>query len=135
MSGLKKTKRTNAITKKAIFVSVTVARSGKGVDIAPTTPLVDIARGFWFVDDYKVNQCELLVAVDKGIICGIWEIDTTFKWTQMTANAIPTRNVSRVVVVPGKKYCKLTNEALHELKDMKSTAIGIRMYGPVRYNF
>lgn len=123
------------ITKKAVFVSVTEALAGRGVDIATTTPLIDIARGFWFVDDHKINQCELLVAVDKGIIRGVWEIDTTFRWAQMTKNAIPTRNVRRVVVVPGRKYCKLTNEVLQGLKGRKSSSIGIRMYGPVRYNF
>ena len=123
------------LSRKAVFVSVTKALSGRGIDITPTTPLIDIARGFWFVDDNKIRQCEVLVAIDKGIIRGAWEIDTTFSWTQMTANAIPTRNVRRVVVVPGRKYCKLTNEVLQGLKGKKASSIGIRMCGPVRYNF
>ena len=135
MSALKKTKRTNVITRKAVFVSVTKALSGVAPDIVPGMPLRDIARGFWFVNDSKINQCELLVAIEKGIIRGAWEIDTSYGWHQMTATAIPTRNVQYVVVVPGRKYCKVTNEVLQGLKGTKSTAIGIRMYGPVRYNF
>lgn len=123
------------LLKKAVFVSVTEALSGRGIDIAPTTPLIDIARGFWFVNDNKIKQCEVLFAIDNGIIRGAWEIDVSYGWRQMTANAIHSRNVNKVVVEPGRKYCKLTNEVFQGLKGKKSSAIGIRMCGPVRYNF
>lgn len=135
MSTLKKTKGTGAISRKAIFVSVTKALAGSVPDIVPGMPLCDIARGFWFVNDSKIGQCELLVAVEKGIIRGTWEIDTSYGWHQMTATAIPTHNVRNIVVVPGRKYCKVMNEVLQGLKGTKSAAVGIRMYGPVRYNF
>lgn len=124
-----------AIQKKAIFVSVTDALAGKVPDIVPVTPLPDVARGFWFVDDGKINQCELLVAVQKGIIRGVWEIDTDYGWHQMSVTAISTRNVKSSSIDPRRKYCRVVKEVSPALKGKKLLAIGMRMYGPVRYNF
>lgn len=123
--------------RKAIFVSVTNALAGLVPDILPTTPLDDVARGFWHANDIKVKQCELLVAVDKNIIRGIWEIDTTFGWHPMSKAAIPTRNLSMMVVDPSRKYCRVTGAILSGLKGKELSSVwhGMRMYGPVRYNF
>lgn len=124
-----------AIQKKAIFVSVTDALAGKVPDVDSRTPLPDIARGFWRAKDSKIRQCELLVAVQKGIIRGVWEIDTNYGWHQMSVTAIPTRNVTPSSVDPRRKYCRVVKEVSPALKGKKLLAIGMRMYGPVRYNF
>lgn len=123
--------------RKAVFVSVTDALAGLVPDIMPTTPLDDVARGFWHVNDITVKQCELLVAVDKSIIRGIWEIDMDFGWHPMSKAAIPTRNISMMVVDPSRKYCRVTGAILPEFygKELSSVWGGMRMYGPVRYNF
>ena len=76
------------------------------------------------------------MAVEKGIIRGVWEIDMKYGWHPMSATAIPTRDVKRIVIEPNRKYCKVSKE----LTDLKGKALssvmnGMRMYGPVRYNF
>ena len=123
--------------RKAIFVSVTNALAGRVADIPPNSPLSDTSRGFWHVNDDKIDQCELLVAVDQGFIRGIWEIDMEFMWHQMSLTAIPTRLTQNMVVDPSRKYCRVKAAVLGELKGKKLSSIhrGFRMYGPVRYNF
>ena len=123
------------ITRKAVFVSVTEALSGNIPEVSPRTPLRDIARGFWFVNDSKIKQCELLVAVERGTVCGVWEIDTSYGWHRMTATAIPTRDLKHLVVDPRRKYCRVGEEVMSHLKGRKTSSMGIRMSGPVRYNF
>ena len=126
-----------AITRKAVFVSVTRALAGEIPDILPRTPLVDFSRGFWYVDDSKIRQCELLVAVAKGIVRGVWEIDMEYGWHPMSATAIPTLNTKQMVIEPQRQYCRVLGEVLHELKGKRLSAVmgGMRMYGPVQYNF
>lgn len=129
--------KNGAITRKAVFVSVTHARSGNAPDILPSTPLVDIARGFWYVNAGKIKQCELLVAVEKGIIRGVWEIDMGYGWHPMSMTATPTRDVKQMVIDPKRQYCRVLRAVLPELKDKKLSVVmnGMRMCGPVQYNF
>ena len=126
-----------AISRKAVFVSVTNARAGKIPDILQTTPLVDFSRGFWYVNASKIKQCELLVAVEKGIVRGVWEIDMKYGWHPMSATAIPTLNTKQMVIDPQRQYCRVRREVLLELKDKELSSVvnGMRMYGPVQYNF
>lgn len=135
MNNMTQTGKDAAFRRKAVFVSVTEALSGKVPDIAPGMPLADIARGFWYVSGNKISQCELLVAVEKGIIRGVWEIDMGFGWQPMSANAIPTHNIQYLVVDPARQYCRVKGAVLPELNGKKLAAFGMRMYGPVRYNF
>ena len=123
-------------TRKTIFVCVTGAHEGKIKDVRPETPPEDVARGFWLVDDAKANQCQVLAAVDKGIITGVWEIDQSAKWQNAKFGEIPTR--SAIDIDARRKYC----EVKRVLKDCPiygahvSSIVGVgRMYGPVRYNF
>ena len=123
--------------RKAVFVSVTKALSGEAPDIAPGMPLADIARGFWHVNNNKIKQCELLVAVERGIIRGIWEIDTAYGWHPMSATAIPTHDLRYIVVDPSRKYCQIKREVLSDFKNKKLLHINgmVRMRGPIQYNF
>lgn len=73
--------------------------------ITSDTPLVDMARGCWFVNSNKVNQCELLVAVNKGFIVDVWEIDKRFPWRTVTPNAISTRVLTNTD--HRRKYCEV----------------------------
>ena len=122
-----------AIVRKAVFVSVTHALSGNAPDILPSTPLVDIARGFWYVDDSKIRQCELLVAVEKGIVRGVWEIDMKYGWHPMTITATPTRDVKQMIIEPKRQYCRVLRAVFPKLKGMKLSAVmgGMRMCGPL----
>ena len=137
MSIASQTVKKGTITRKAVFVSVTNALAGKIPGILPSTPLVDFSRGFWHVNASKIEQCELLVAVEKGIVRGVWEIDVDYKWHPMSATAIPTLNTKQMVIDPQRQYCRVLGEVLHELKGKRLSAVmsGMRMYGPVQYNF
>ena len=55
----------------------------------------------------------------------------------MSAAAIPTRNVNGMVVDPRRQYCRVIAEVLPEFKgkNLASVMNGMRMYGPVMYNF
>ena len=85
------------LTRKSIFVSITKANKGDDPAIDARTTLEDRSRGYRLVDDGKASQCELLAAVDNGIIVKVWEIDREFGWmrwkTRMTflRNTIPKR--------------------------------------------
>ena len=137
MNAEKKATGVCVTARKAVFVSVTDALAGRVRGILPTTPLEDVARGFWYVNDNKIKQCELLVAVDNSIIRGVWEIDLNFRWQPMSKAAIPTRNLSMVDVDPKRKYCCVLRAIWPVLNGKKLSSVwcGMRMCGPVRYNF
>ena len=137
MNAVDQAVKKGAITRKAVFVSVTNALAGEIPDILSSTPLVDFSRGFWYVNASKIKQCELLVAVEKGIVRGVWEIDMKYGWHPMSATAIPTLNTKQMVIDPQRQYCRVLGEVLHELKGKRLSAVmsGMRMYGPVQYNF
>lgn len=123
------------LVRKTIFVSVTDALAGKIQGTPPNLPLEDIARGFWLVDHAKASQCELLAAVEKNVVVGLWEIDRNFGWRQVRVGAIKGRTFK--TIEPLKKYCQLTKPAtdiplrtrVPNIANMKS------MCGPVQYNF
>ena len=130
---------TGALTRKAVFVNVTKALNGQVADVTPTTPLEDISRGCWYVSD-KVYQCELLVAVEKSIVRGIWEIDKSFGWHPMAMNAIPTRQFKPTDIDPRRQYCQLRNVVPANERNLVGKSVMVvggfaRMCGPVRYNF
>lgn len=126
--------------RSAIFVSITEGLNGGVEDIKQETPLVDKARGWWAVTE-RVDSCELLVAVNAGVVVGVWEIDRGFGWKPMAVGAIPTRPITQAdVETPhGRncKYCQVTQaippERVHigsplsEVSDLK------QMYGPIQY--
>ena len=128
---------TYTLNRKTIFVSVTVSINGGNPTVRTTTPLPDIARGYWHVNNGKINQCELLAAVDNGVIKGIWEIDKNFGWKPMAINSISTRNLHSGVIEPKRKYCKVLSPVERDLVNKPLSIINgmKRMYGPVRYNF
>ena len=126
-------------TRKTIFVSVTTALAGGTDGVNPlTTSLVNIARGYWRVDVAKARQCELLAAVEKNIIKGVWEIDRQFGWQPMrTVNDIsPDRHPSRVY--SGTYYCQLLGNMVTDIPigtEITSIPGMDRMRGPFQYNF
>lgn len=123
------------LVRNTIFVSVTEALAGKIPGTPPNLPREDIARGFWLVDLAKASQCELLAAVEKNIVIGLWEIDRNFGWQPMCVGAIPPRTYP--TIEPQKSYCQVTKPAtdiplgtrVPNIANMKS------MCGPVQYNF
>ena len=125
----------NVLNRKTIFVSVTDALNGRNRTVLPTTPLPDIARGWWHAVDSKVNQCELLVAVDKGVVVGIWEIDRNFGWRPMAMNTIPTRLLKPSDIEPERKYCRFLSSIDNGLIGKPITSItGMKpMRGPIQY--
>lgn len=127
----------------AIFVSVTEGRHGGVGDIKPQTPLSDRARGWWSVTE-RADSCELLVAVDAGVVVGVWKIDREFGWRPMAVGAIPTRPVTQAdVETPhGRKckYCQITETVPLEREccvDKKLSEVSNldQMYGPFRYGY
>ncbi len=127
----------------AIFVSVTEGQHGGVDDIKLETPLVDRARGWWSVTD-RVDSCELLVAVDAGVVVDVWEIDRRFGWQPMAVGAISTRPVTQTdVETPhGRKckYCQITQTVPPEREccvDKKLSEVSNldQMYGPFRYGY
>ena len=123
--------RVNNMTRKMICVCVTKALAGEMPhDVSSKTPLVDIARGCWKVDDVRVAKCELLVAVNKGVVCGVWEIDRKIGWRKpASVNAIPTRTMTNIDFT--RQYCEIKQTVPPERKQLMNKHI--RMYGPVRY--
>ena len=121
---------------KTIFVSVTKALNGEIDDVKTTTPLKDVARGWWHVNMQKAKQCELLAAVYSGTIKGVWMIDHSVGWKPMTMHSIPTRHP--IDIEPNRKYCEL--QGMFEDDGIIGRKISslpnvARMRGPVRYNF
>ena len=123
------------LLRKTIFVSVTKALAGKIPGTPSNLPREDIARGFWLVNLAKVSQCELLAAVEKNVVVGLWEIDKKFGWQPMRCGAIHLRTYP--TVDPQKSYCQVTKPAtdipigtrVPNIANVKS------MRGPVQYNF
>jgi hypothetical protein len=117
--------------KKTLFVCVTdLWRTENAQGIVAPDP--DYARGCWYIDENKGNQCEWLVAVNSGVIVGMWEIvhDNPI-WDSVSNRPIDTRDMAKVDV--RRKVCRL--------KDLPNTVrknfIGLnwRMYGPIGYSF
>ena len=122
--------------RKAIFVSITKAMNGEIDGMTKETEPIDMARGFWHVRDDKATQAELLVAVNKGVIEGVWEIDRTKDWEPMKKGAIP--HLIYKEIDPRRKFCCVTGASPMEcsLVGEHVSKLGIaRMYGPVGYNF
>ena len=127
-----------SLNRKAVFVSITKALNGKVPDVkVNVTPLQDIARGCWYVNDAKIKQCELLVAVYDGVIKGVWEIDRNAGWRIMSINAIPTRTFKPADIDPRRKYCELKGKVMCDIVGHRLTVIRgmARMRGPIQYNF
>ena len=125
------------LNRNAIFVSITKANRGEIPAIDASTTLEDRSRGYWHVNDGKVSQCELLIAVDGGEIVKVWGIDRDFGWRPMEEGALPTQHNGGVD--PRRKYCKLLGVAPEnaQLEGRRITDIDgmSRMRGPVGYNF
>lgn len=125
------------LNRNAIFVSITKANRGEIPAIDASTTLEDRSRGYWHVNDGKVSQCELLIAVDGGEIVKVWGIDRDFGWRPMERGALPTQHNKGVD--PRRKYCRLLGVAPEnaQLKGRRINEIDgmARMRGPVRYNF
>lgn len=122
--------------RKAIFVSITKAMNGEIDGTTKETEPKDMARGFWHVRDDKAEQAELLVAVNKGVIEGVWEIDRTKGWESMKEGVIP--NLIYKEIDTSRKFCcvKDVTPIEYSLIGEPVSRLGIaRMYGPVGYNF
>ena len=129
------TKGNIKFTRKTIFVSVTKALKGEVDDVLSTTPLKDVARGYWEVGR-KASQCELLAAVENGVVIGVWEIDRSKGWTPSQRRSIKTRGP--IIPDPNRKYCEVTTAQPNcpiNGKPVSSIVDVWRMYGPIRYNF
>ena len=128
------------LTRRAIFVSIARANRGDDRAIDASTALEDRSRGYWHVNDRKASQCELLVAVDGGIIEHVREIDGDFGWRPWkNANDIPPQHHPKADIDSRRKYCRLKdvapeNEQLAEQRITEIDGMG-RLRGPVRYNF
>ena len=113
------------ITKlKVIFVCVTKIRKQY-----PMLSLEDCARGYWRVGD-RSKQCDVLAAVEKGTVKGVWGIDHAFGWKSMGKAMIPSRPFP---TDPTRKVCRL----IQNVEKNASGLIGknVRMHGPVDYSF
>ena len=109
--------KTPAFPRKTIFVSVTksiqgTAQEKRDLGITTNTPLVDCARGFWLVNPAKASQCELIAAVCRDQIIGVWQIDRSIGWRRATRNAILSRNLTTVDT--RRWYCEALKEILPE---------------------
>ena len=128
------------LTRRAIFVSIARANRGDDRAIDASTALEDRSRGYWHVNDRKASQCELLVAVDGGIIEHVWEIDSDFGWRPWkNADDIPSQHHPDRDIDPKRKYCRLIrdapeNEQLAGRRITEIAGMG-RLRGPVGYNF
>lgn len=98
----------------------------------------DWARGCWLVDDTKANRCEVLVAIVRGEIIGMWDIDESFPWTRATSKELPKRKLPpedkrrklcRVVPNSSSRYTKFIGAKI-VCPNNESF-----MHGPVRYKF
>lgn len=127
--------------RSALFVSITEGQQGGVDDIKAGTPLVDKARGWWSVTE-RADSCELLVAVDAGVVVDVWEIDRQFGWRPMAVGAISTRSVTQAdVETPhGRlcKYCQVSQTVPPERELCKGRKLSEvsdlnQMYGPFRY--
>ena len=119
--------------RKAIFVSITKSLRGEIEGQSPSTPTVDRARGFWRVGD-KADDCELLVAVDRGLIAGVWEVDRAFGWQPMKNGAIDGLVYSNVNTK--LKYCQVTKDVTADMLGKPVSVLGLdRMCWPFQYNF
>ena len=96
----------------------------------------DWSRGCWLVDDAKANQCEVLVAIVRGTIVGMWDIDMSFPWRIATSPELPTRKlppmdkrrkVCRIIKGSEVKYRKFIGATITESDG------GSFMHGQVRY--
>jgi len=68
---------------KTIFacVSRTWGVGIRSASLKKPVSLEDCARGYWrVVNSVKARQCECLMAVCRGEIVGVWEIDTHKGW-------------------------------------------------------
>lgn len=75
--------------------------------------LEDCARGYWrIVRSKKALQCECLMAVSKGEIVGVWEIDRAKGW--MTPAQTPKRSWPED---KGYKYPRLGCEFVSPAKE------------------
>ena len=127
------------LKRKTVFVCITRALAGRDPSISSVTPIEGMACGFWFAKDQKIRQCELLVAVSKNIIRGVWEIDTARGWNPMAVGAIPLVTHSPSEINPRRRFCRFKGgtpaESVlvgHDISCIKGMD---RMYGPIRYNF
>ena len=129
------TKGNIKFSRKTIFVNISKSLRGEIYDVLPTMPLVDVARGYWNVSS-KASQCEVLAAVDKGVVVGVWEINRSKGWMPSQRRSIKTRG--SIIPDPNCKYCEVTTAQPNCPINGKpvSSIVGVwRMYGPVRYNF
>lgn len=130
--------RSHTQIRKTIFVSVTSALAGNVDGVNPkVTKLPDIARGYWRVNVAKALQCELLAAVERNVVIGIWEIDRKFGWQSMrTVHDIsPDRHPSKVY--PGY-YCRLLDNPVTDISigtDIRSIPNVGSMNRSFQYNF
>ena len=118
-----------------MFVSITNNRGQAGLDGRPMCD-ADMARGFWRIRDFaKANACQVLVAIDKSQIVGVWNMNCTVGWQQGAPGAIPNRQFSNKDRL--RYYCELTGccrEAQEVVgSSIRSVTDGKTMHGPIMY--
>lgn len=113
---------------------ITNAMAGRDPAIPKGAPPLNCARGYWFLDDAKARQCELLIAVDAGTIAGVWEIDRKAGWQPMRTNAIP--NLGHTTADVRRKYCEVLDTVPPESRlvgrPVSASGCVKRMFGPVQ---
>lgn len=117
--------------KKTLFVCVTNlwrTPNGKG-EVAPDA---DYARGCWYVNEDKADQCEWLMAVDRGEIVGMWEIVSSRPiWLSVVKRPVETRDMTKSD--PRRMVCNVVD--VPDSLRRKYVGQRRRMYGPVGYSF
>ena len=125
----------NGMMVRALFVSVTNNSGQAGNNGNPLND-ADVARGFWHIRQLaRANACQILVAVDKGRIVGVWNIDQTVGWQLGTPTAIPNRPFN--LGDSNRYYCVLSGVCQQAVgvvgHRMAHVTGGQTMRGPIRY--
>ena len=108
--------------------------------------LEDCSRGYWrIVGSKKAPQCECLMAVSKGEIVGVWEIDKRKSWmspaqtpkktwpedhgidrSRLGCEFVPAGSESSVILTMRSRFL---NTRLHEIEGMDARG------GTIHYSF
>lgn len=118
----------------AVFVSITRYKGRKGIN-GKVLSAEDQSRGFWHIRNLKcANAAKLLVAVNDGVIDGIWDIDCSKQWQNGYAGAIKNRTTEPQD--ENKYFCVVKGDCMakrHLIGKKLNDVVGFSMCGPLRY--
>lgn len=106
--------------------------------------LEDCARGYWCISR-KADQCKCLMAVNRGEIVGVWEIDQLKGWMSPAQTPKKSWPEDKGDDHP-RRGCEFVpaDKESHDIIEMRHTFLhhclceiaGMnQMYGPIQYSF